>query len=237
MSPLRNAVLIFIIVCLCGCASLVKTSPTYHANIKHFKTIAVMPPDIEVYKLTAGGVRELMDEWSQVSQKYFQEGLQKHLASRFGVEIKFIKKDWLEENYPKIWRTNKALYYAVSNSALLHAYPGDSTFPAKAKKFDYTFGPEIQPLSQAVGADAILFIYGIDHEATAGWVLMSVLEQALLGVYTIVPSAMTLALVNGQTGDVEWYKISPPMVEYSFKSQKHMETLAEWMTRDFIMEK
>lgn len=226
--------LIVFVLSVCGCSSLVKTSPTYEASIKQFKTVAVMPADIEVYKLSAGGMRELIDEWSNDSKKYFAAGLQKHLGSRFGLQIKYLDEDTLKKNNPDLWKGNKGLYYAVSHSILMHAYPGAGAFPAKIKKFDYTFGPEIQPLSQAVGADALLFVYGIDHEATMGWIFMSALEQGLFGVYYIVPCGMTMALVNGTTGDVEWYKTTPMGMEYSFKSQKHMDILAEWMTRDFI---
>ena len=237
MPKLFQSCLLIFIVAVSGCASLVKTSPTYETSIKQFKTIAVMPADIQVYKLSAGGTRELIDEWSNTSKKYFAEGLQKHLGGRFGLQIKYPDEDTLKKDIPVLWKENKGLYYAVSNSILMHAYPGPSVFPAKIKKFDYTFGPEIQPLSQALGADALLFIYGIDHEATMGWIFMSALEQGLFGVYYIVPCGMTMALVNGTTGDVEWYKTTPMGMEYSFKSQKHMDILAEWMTRDFIKTK
>ncbi len=230
---------IWVVVLFSGCASLVKTSATYQEALKEMKIIAVMPPDVEVYKLTAGGMRELIDEWTQDSKDYIKEALQKHIGNRFGFEVKFVEEDWLKINHKSLWNNNRSLYSAVAQCALYHAYSGPAAFPAKLKNFDYTLGAEIQPLSQVLGADALLFVYGYDHEATAGRVAL-IVWRVLLGaasgsmVIPINPSAMFMGLVNGKTGNLEWFKATPAQVEYSFRSQKHMDILIEWITRDLV---
>ena len=73
LSSLRSKALqsfqVFVLlISLSGCATFIKQSPDFDAAISRTKTIAVMPADIEVYQLSAGGVRELMEK------KYGKEG-------------------------------------------------------------------------------------------------------------------------------------------------------------------
>jgi hypothetical protein len=233
---------------LSGCATTFRTSPTYESSIKEIKTIAIMPPDVEVYKLTAGGVRELIDEWSTAAKKYFEDALVKYLGQRHDFQVKFISEDWLKDNYGDLWRQNRALYNAISLSALRHAYADASSaqmsepFPTKMEKFDYSMGKEIQDLARAVDADALLFLYGYDHEATTGRDLLlawNITMAVFTGVMIIPtnPSAMTMGLINAKTGDLEWFNRTPPDMEYSFRSQKHIGAITEWLTRNFVMKK
>lgn len=201
-----------------------------------------MPADIKVYKLTAGGVRELIDEWSETSKKLTQDALQKHLSSRYGFKVKFISEDWLKGSYKECWESNQALYEAISTCALLHAYPGPNCFSSKLNYFDYTLGEEVAELTKICGADAILFVYGVDHEATVGRNILMIWNMfvgAATGVTVIPlnPSIMTIGLVDGASGDVEWFKITPADTEYSFVNKGNIDTLIEWLTRDLISEK
>ena len=198
-----------------------------------------MPPDVEVYKITAGGVTELMDEWNDKAKGFIQDALKQHLAKRFGFEIKFIDEEWLKREHKELWNSNRALYNAVATSALSHAYAmSPNAFPDKVKNFDYTLGEKLQNLAQVCEADALLFIYGFDYEATAGRNLLLV-WNILLGasVIPINPSAMMMGLVDGRTGDVTWFKTTPFDSEYSFRSNKDITTIIEWLTRDLMIEK
>ncbi|OGX23958.1 MAG: hypothetical protein A3D10_01695 [Omnitrophica WOR_2 bacterium RIFCSPHIGHO2_02_FULL_48_11] len=243
--PVRQAAFLIVIILgafLSGCTSTLRKAPGYDQTINRVKTIAVMPPDVEVYKLTAGNVRELMDEWSTQSKRFIKKSLETHLAERFGFNIKFVEEDWLKTNHKELWNTHRALYNAVAISALLHSYPGENIFQTKVKNFDYTLGPDVAELASVCGADAFLFIYGFDHEATAGRVALwwwNLVVGAATGV-TILPtnpSALMLGLVDGKTGDVIWFKTSQPQTEYSFRTEKHMDKLIEWLTRDLINKK
>lgn len=232
----------FILISTSGCVSLVKKSPTFDAHIGRTKIIAVMPADIEVYQLTAGGVRELMDEWSDTAKKLTQEALEKHLAARYGFDIKFIDEQWLKEHQKELWDVNSGLYGAIAASALAHAYPGANTFPDKLKNFDYTLGQDVRALANACQADALLFIHGLDYEATAGRTALfwwNVVMGAATGVAVLPmnPTFMTMGLVDGTTGGVEWFIANPPESEYSFRNPSHMNDLIEWMTRDFLTKK
>ena len=225
-----------------GCASTLRTAPSFDSTIKTVKTIAVMPPDVKVFKITAGGVTEQIDEWSDQSKKLIEAALKKHLGERYGFEIKFVSEDWLKTNHKDVWTANRALYEAVCLSALLHAYSDINTFPAKLKNFDYTLGEEVQELSSIVQTDALLFVYGFDYEATAcraalWWWNLSLAVLTGSSLLPTNPSMMIVGLVDGKAGDVVWFKTSNPSVEYSFRSEKHIDMLMEWLLKDLVKKK
>ena len=50
------------------------------------------------------------------------------------------------------------------------------------------------------------------------------------------PTFLSLGLVNGETGNIEWFKVMGGQGEYSFQNDKHVKKLIEWITKDFIIE-
>jgi len=241
MSRILSA-FIFIVLLTSGCTTtspFLRTSPQFDQSIAQIKTIAVMPADIEVYSLTAGGMRELIDEWNDIAEQLIKENLKEHLADRFGFTTKFIEEDWLKQNYKDLWNSNRALYNAVAMSALLHTFSMENIFPTKKKNFDYTLGIEVESLANVCQADALLFVYGFDHEATGGRAALAVwnfLLGAALGtvILTPNPSGMFMGVVDAHTGELIWFKTSNPQSEYSFRNEKHINNLMEWLTRDLL---
>ncbi len=228
---------------LSGCATTnLRVSPNFKPDSFHVKTIAILPPDIKVYKLTAGGVRELMDEWNEKSKVLVQQALQKYLAQNYGYKIKFIQENLLENNCKTVWDSTKPLYNTVASNALMHAYPGFNAFPSKLNNFDYTLGPDVKKIADACGADTLLFVSGFDHEATAGRNALTCWNYfmgALTGVTTILfnPSFMSIALVDGQTGNLLYFNASPASSEYSFRDRGNIDSLIEWLTRGLSVKK
>ena len=234
--------LVIFCIFLTGCATTVRKSASFDQSVPQIKTIAVMPPDVEVYKITAGGIREMIDEWTATSKVLIEDNLKEYLAQQYGFSMAFIKEETLKEHDEPLWIRTRGLYEAVAISAIKHAFSGIEKFHDKTKNFDYTLGPQIEDLVKFTKADALLFVYAYDHEATFG-------RKALwwwnlpLSLYTGInllpgnPSLMVLGLVDGKTGDLIWFKISNPRSEYSFTNPKDMEKLVQWMTRDFMVQK
>ena len=96
---MRKIIVICLLAFLYGCVSTLRTAPDFDQVLSNFKTIAVMPPDIEVYKITAGGVRELIDQWSDETKKFTIEALEEHLGQRYGYKVNFISEEWLKSNH------------------------------------------------------------------------------------------------------------------------------------------
>lgn len=233
---------VFFLFVLSGCATTLRKSLSFDSSVAGIKTIAVLPPDVKVYKLTAGGITELIDEWSEEAKNYIEEALTKHMGQRYAFKMKFISDGWIKQNHFDLWNSNKSLYESVAYSALFHAYPGPHAFGSKLKNFDYTLGTKAGELARACGVDSLLFVHGVDYEATAGRTALlfwNILMSAATGVAVIpiTPTFMNMGLVDGISGDVVWFKVIPSDAEYSFRSKGHVDTLIEWLTRDFISEK
>lgn len=228
-------VLFLAVVPLAGCATAnFRTSPNYTENIKKIKTIAVMPPDVKMYEITAGGMTQEMDEWSELAKKNITEALKKKLADRYEVKIKFIEEKWLKENKKDAWLANNALYNAVSDSAYTHAFNGLGQFPAKKEIFDYSLGTEIASLSTGLDADALLFVWGVDTQVSAGRAAVEFFQAALAGVYYFHTSVLTLGLIDAKTGDLEWIAVPPNAKEYDFRNPKHIEVLVGCLTDTYL---
>ncbi len=142
-----------------GCAPpAYRAHPELEMRFKDIKTTGLIPPDIKIYELTAGGVRELRDDWSDKGRENVIKALIEGFKEK-EVEIKAltIDKD-IEEEIEDI----QALYRAVSMSIQLHTYNQQFIFPEKMKRFDYSIGP-IERILNTYGADALIFVYGFDE--------------------------------------------------------------------------
>ncbi len=227
---------------LTGCATTIQKSSSFDESIPKIHTIAVLPVDVEVYRLTAGGVRELMDQWSDEAKKLIQDSLQKNFAKQYGFDMKFVEEDWLKTNHRDLWYQNRALYNTVAVSAMAHSYPGDNAFKTKIKNFDYTLGSDVGELAAYCSSDALLFIYGFDHEATAGRQVVAFWNLALsvaIGtpMLTPNPTLLVIGLVDAKTGDLLWFKTTPQSSEYNYRNPKEMDNLIKWFAKDFLTKK
>lgn len=56
-----------------GCATTPKTvHPEFETRTRDIKTAGLISPDIKIFELTAGGVRELKDDWCQKGKENVQ---------------------------------------------------------------------------------------------------------------------------------------------------------------------
>jgi hypothetical protein len=207
----RIAVLVAILALLAGCATSTphRLAPQFQERLPAIKTVAVVPADVKVYELGAGGTRELMDDWSEKARENVLAAVRKHLGQGGSLALKdFDPKDdaAVEEEV----RDVRALYEAVSASVLVHTYGPETTFQTKKERFDYSLGP-LPKLGEAAAADALLFVYAVDHISSGGRVALNVftvLLAAAAGV-VVVPAGghtmVTAALVDARTGDLLWF--------------------------------
>ncbi len=196
---------------LSGCAATTpyRAHPQFEDRLRTGLTVALVPPDIRVYQLSAGDVRELMDEWSASSRRNVLAAVRKQMTGdrvltfrEFDLATSQAAREEFEDA--------RTLFQAVALSATFHAYRPDTQFQTKIERFDYSLGP-LPALAEASEADALLFIQAVDHVSSAGRVARNV-ALALMGVaagVAIIPAggvtAMTVALVDAHTGDVLWF--------------------------------
>ena len=216
-----------------GCApKAYRAHPQLEIRAKNVKHPGLVRPDIDICELTAGGVRELRDDWCEIGETCVLRAMVENLrAKEIKIETLELGKD-IEKEMEEI----QALYRAVSLSIQLHTY-GPYLFPEKKKNFEYSIGP-IDGILQKFEADALIFVYGIDEISTAGRKALkaaSVVVGAFTGVVIMPRSGMTIlsvALVEAP-GTILWYCIKSSQGGYDLRKPESASDLVENVLRDF----
>lgn len=227
----------FVVFCLLftvfGCApKAYRAHPELEMRVKNIKTQGLIPPDIKIYELTAGGVQELRDDWCDSGKENVLTAFMEIFKGK-PIEIKplVIDKD-IEEEMEEI----QALYRAVSTSIQLHTY-GPFLFPEKQKNFDYSIG-SVERILQRYGSDALIFVHGFDEISTGGRKALTatgVLIGAITGV-AIMPkagiTALSVALVD-KSGSILWYSIKSSQGGHDLREPDSTARLVESILSDF----
>jgi hypothetical protein len=196
-----------------GCAPITKTvHPEFETRTRDIKTAGLLSPDIKIYEFTAGGMRELRDDWCSQGKENVQRAVIGCLLEKpFAIKPITLDKD-MEDEMEDVY----ALFRAVSASIVLHTQ-GDNTFPEKVKNFDYSVG-SVENILKRYGVEGLIFVTGYDEISTAGRKVLKVvgiiasaaLAAAAGGGAVIAPrSGITLvsvALVD-PSGSILWYNI------------------------------
>ncbi len=162
--------------------------------------ILVMPPDVELFSISAGGVSEPKADWTEAAHLHVHKSLTGKSAS-LG-----LKTQELPENDADELAEINALHGAVARSiALHHMVGGNLSLPTKDNKLDWSLGDAVLPIRAKSDADYALFIWMRDSYATSER-KVAMFAMALLGV-GIVGGMQTgyASLVDLRTGRVMWF--------------------------------
>jgi hypothetical protein len=208
-----------------------RSHPDLALRTRTVKVIGVLPPDIKIYELSAGGVTELRDDWSATGRDAVVRGLGDVLKDR-GIVLKPLT---VEREMQGPVEDVTILYRAVSFSIIEHTYK-NFPFQTKLEHFDYSVGP-VDAMLKKYQADAFLLVCGIDEISTAGrkalrgvgMVLGSVTGQPVLSQGT---TALNIALVD-RSGTVLWYKIAGDEGGYDLRDPKSATAFVRKLVADF----
>ena len=202
---LRGLLLLVVTLLLQACVAPVqRQTPELRREAGKVPTVVLMPLDVELAELSAGGLPEPKSEWTDTALK--------HMRAALGDQAKQYKVKLVDYN-PTSGTTEDQttsldlvkLHRAVGGSVLVHQYIPGRELPSKAGKFDWSLGPEVAAIARSHTGDYALFIFVRDSYASAGRVGM-IMVAALLGVG--VPGGAQVgfaSLVDLKTGDIVWF--------------------------------
>ena len=144
------------------------------AKLPPNSTIALMPVDVELFEISAGGVIEPRADWTAAATKNIMADLRARKV-KLGARATEITGEQDEA----IEALNN-LHGAVSRAIVVHHF-GRLKLPTKDGKLDWTLGPDAAKLREKSGADYALFTWVRDSYASAERKAMMVVG-ALLGV-------------------------------------------------------
>ncbi len=201
-SPVLSvSVTVFVIVLLCLGArpawSQAATAPEF-GRLPDSARIVLMPLDVELFSVGAGGVAEPQAQWTDQATKHLRASVRRREAS-LGVtlhETDLSDSDAVALNH---------LHGTVATAIALHHYIAPYALPTKEKRLEWHIGADTSRLRDASGADYALFLYIRDSYATAERKAAIVLA-AMLGV--AMPGGIQTgyaSLVDLRSGDIVWF--------------------------------
>jgi hypothetical protein len=188
---------------LVGCAPTQVRQKAGHHEAQESVSVLLMPVDIELSALTAGGINEVRADWTETAKSLVSDSLKRQLAKHNDQLLEYVEPKDLEEvqQHTQIMK----LHGVVGEMITLYTRLPAAVPPTKKDIFDWSLGVEVTRLRDASGADYGLFIYLRDSYATAGRKAL-IVTSALLGVNVTAGRQSGFAtLVDLHDGSVVWF--------------------------------
>lgn len=162
-------------------------------------SLVVVPVDMELFSLSAGGVAEPRADWTEFAQKHFKMGLDAH-KTVLGPNVRSLPDTDMDE-----FTQLNALHGAVAEAIFTHHMTTARALPTKAGVLDWTLGEAVEPLRAKTGADYALFFWIRDSYASAER-KATMIVMAMVGVGITGGIQVGYAsLVDLRDGRVVWF--------------------------------
>jgi hypothetical protein len=163
--------------------------------------VALMPTDIELFSISAGGVFEPKADWTEAASKHFRDALMQKNQTLGLSATELAQKDADEAD------EINSLHGAIARAIAMHHF-GNLKLPTKDGQLDWSMGESVQPIKKATGADYALFSFVRDSYASderkAAMVAIAILT---LGRAALTMGVQTgyASLVDLNTGRIVWF--------------------------------
>jgi hypothetical protein len=237
-----SLLLIGLLISACATPPRYRAHPQLNTRIEKVNTITVIPLKVDVYQVTAGGVKEKMDEWCMQAKRNVLTAIENDLKLRPLLNIKSIPETFMSEDKKINLEQTDALFEAVNSSIIIHTYGQPiHRFPEKIQNFNYTLGPEVRQLSNQT--DALLLVRGVDNISTGGRKALQagrVILGALVGVQVtpmLGATAVNLALVDANTGEILWFNFHASAGDHDLRDPINTTAMVMDILKDFPIKK
>jgi hypothetical protein len=162
--------------------------------------VVIMPTDIELFSITAGGVLEPKADWTEAAAKYFKAALVEKEKS-----LGLVPAELSEVDADDLAEIN-SLHAAVARAIALHHFGGSMfQLPTKEGRLEWSLGESVRAIKDKTGAEYALFSWVRDSYASSERVAAMVV-MALFGVGMAGGTQVGYAsLVDLNTGQVLWF--------------------------------
>lgn len=162
--------------------------------------LVVVPADMELFSIGAGGVAEPRADWTLAAQKNVKSGLAAR-KQQLGAGVLELE----EKDMDELAEIN-SLHGAVAQSVFLHHMIGGVLkLPTKNDALNWSMGDAVKPLKDKTGADYALFIWIRDTYASSER-KAAMIALAMLGVGIAGGAQIGYAsLVDLNDGRIVWF--------------------------------
>ncbi len=166
--------------------------------------VLVMPPDIQLSELTAGGLNEPRADWTETAKENVLQALKEFLQDRQDVLVEYQKPDAGSTAFRTHGQLTK-LHEAVGRAIIIHHYYPVYKLPTKGNELDYSLGSGATSVGEAHHCRYGLFVYIRDSYASSGRVAAILLAAAFNVQLQGGTQVGYASLVDLQTGDIVWF--------------------------------
>jgi len=174
--------------------------------------ILLMPLDVELLELAAGGVTSPRADWTLAAQGH----LRKSIGTRVGKQSAGVVEadaSLLSADSPhlQLFKLHETIGASIYEFQAGGANGQNQILPTLKEGFDWSLGSSVESLATETGTRYALFVYVRDSYATAGRkaaAVGAVMIAAVTGVYIPVGTGVRNAfasLVDLRTGNVVWF--------------------------------
>lgn len=166
------------------------------------KKVVMLPADIVVNELTAGGVVEEVPEWSEKAKKSIATALAAHASK--SSEFKYVELPELSKEQQEKLDLQLAFYDVVGSTAYETTRNPGEAWKHKLAHFDYSIGDGLMFLKEESGADAGIIVSAVDFVPTDERKALAV-ASALVGIHIWMGNPIVfVGIVDLETGNILW---------------------------------
>ncbi|MGE0665880.1 MAG: hypothetical protein AB7O49_04900 [Sphingomonadales bacterium] len=193
-----------VLVALCACATQNKGSVNQLSDAgSDGISILLMPLDVELSLLTAGGVAQPNSEWTASAKEHMTKAIQQLQQER---NINMVMFDQGDAVHDSVELDLQRLHSAVGSMILVHDFLGVK-LPSKKGQWDWTLGPSARAFGEKYNTDYALFVFVRDSYTSAGRVMLQI-AAAMVGVGVQGGQQVGFAsLVDLRTGNIVWFNV------------------------------
>jgi len=200
--------LLIAVTLLSGCAGTVPNYRVHHSLLDSStatlpQRVVLLPIDMEVSEISAGGVTEEVHAWSDQASKNVEAALKQYAEGDATIELVEMPTS-LSAPHVEAIQQHLALYDVVGGTAFSITNSAVPAWDHKRKHFDYTLGQGLDFLRKESGADTALIVVGMDQISSSERKAL-VVGAAILGVSVpLGQSFLSVGIVNLTNGDLLW---------------------------------
>lgn len=195
------------------------------------KKLLLMPADIVVKEISFGGVAEKVDDWSNQGKANVSAALSSEVARKPDTQI--LPMPSLSPDEQARLDQHIALYDVVGANAFVFGKNLNPAWAHKRTEFDYTLGNGLRFLKEKSGAEAAVFVTGIDHVSSSGRRAAFVVG-ALLGVQIPLGSSfLHVGVIDLETGDLLWTNYEGSYAGRDLRSKTDVDFMINQIFKDY----
>lgn len=199
-----SALVVVVALVVGGCATQSFSTTEKIRRYSSETRVLLMPVDITLGEITAGGLVEPNAEWTAAAERHVNKALNEFMTTRDAKLVAYSPPTVGSDRH-HLYQQIIKLHAAVGLSILRHQYQTPIQLPTKRGSFEWSMGGDLRELKESSGADYGLFIHVQDTYASSGRVA-TIVVAALFGIG--LPGGAQLgfaSLVDLNSGEIVWF--------------------------------